>query len=41
MTINGAKRHLQQSQNKEKILISILNKLEKVKSELLFLRDNL
>tara|TARA_B100001057_G_scaffold211215_1_gene211701 strand:+ start:610 stop:939 length:330 start_codon:yes stop_codon:yes gene_type:complete len=41
MTINGAKRHLQQSQNKEKILISIRNKLEKVKSELLFLRDNL
>tara|TARA_Y100000768_G_scaffold334137_1_gene274735 strand:+ start:721 stop:1050 length:330 start_codon:yes stop_codon:yes gene_type:complete len=41
MTINGAKRHLQQSQNKEKILISIRNKLERVKSELLFLRDNL
>ena len=41
MTIDGAKRHLQQSQNKDKILISIRNKLEKVKSELLFLRNNL
>tara|TARA_S200000501_G_C20511869_1_gene607301 strand:- start:217 stop:546 length:330 start_codon:yes stop_codon:yes gene_type:complete len=40
MTIDGAKRHLQQSQNKDKVLISIRNKLEKVKSELLFLRDN-
>ena len=41
MTIDGAKRHLEQSQNKDKVLISIRNKLEKVKSELLFLRDNM
>ena len=41
MTIDGAKRHLEQSQNKDKVLISIRNKLEKVKSELLFLRDNI
>ena len=41
MTIDGARRHLKQSQNKDKILISIRNKLEKVKSELLFLRDNI
>ncbi|MFL2604517.1 MAG: MerR family transcriptional regulator [Flavobacteriaceae bacterium] len=41
MTIDGAKRHLKQSQNKDKILISIRNKLEKVKSELQFLKDNL
>ena len=40
MTIDGAKRHLQKSQNKDKVLISIRNKLEEVKSELLFLRDN-
>ena len=40
MTIDGAKRYLQKSQNKDKVLISIRNKLEKVKSELLFLRDN-
>ena len=41
MTIDGAKRHLEQSQNKDKVLISIRNKLEKVKSELIFLRDNI
>ena len=41
MTIDGAKRHLKQSQNKDKILVSIRNKLEKVKSELIFLRDNI
>ena len=41
MTIDGAKRHLEQSQNKDKVLISIRNKLEKVKSELVFLRDNM
>ena len=40
MTIDGAKRHLQKSQNKDKVLISIRNKLEEVKSELQFLRDN-
>tara|TARA_B100000579_G_C22050756_1_gene496883 strand:- start:22 stop:351 length:330 start_codon:yes stop_codon:yes gene_type:complete len=41
MTIDGAKRHLEQTKNKVKVLISIRNKLEKVKSELLFLRDNI
>ena len=41
MTIDGAKKHLEKSKNKEKALISIRNKLEKVKSELLFLRDNI
>ena len=41
MTIDGAKRHLEKSQNKDKVLISIRNKLEKVKSELLFLKNNL
>ena len=41
MTIEGAKRHLEKSQNKDKVLISIRNKLEKVKSELLFLKNNL
>ena len=41
MTIDGAKRHLEQSQNKDKVLISIRNKLEKVKSELIFLRNNI
>ena len=41
MTIDGARRHLKQSQNKDKILISIRNKLEKIKSELQFLKDNL
>ena len=41
MTIGGAKRHLEKSQNKDKVLISIRNKLEKVKSELLFLKNNL
>ena len=41
MTIDGAKRHLEQNKNKDKVLISIRNKLEKVKSELLFLRDNI
>ena len=32
MTIDGAKRYLDQNKNKDKILISIRNKLEKVKS---------
>tara|TARA_B100001248_G_C27334678_1_gene433222 strand:- start:15 stop:344 length:330 start_codon:yes stop_codon:yes gene_type:complete len=41
MTIDGARRHLKQSQNKDKTLISIRNNLERVKSELLFLRDNI
>mgnify|MGYP001298038575 FL=1 len=41
MTIDGAKMHLEKSQNKDKVLISIRNKLEKVKSELLFLKNNL
>ena len=41
MTIDGAKRYLEQNKNKDKILISIRNKLEKVKSELLFLKNNL
>ena len=41
MTIDGAKRHLEKSQNKDKVLISIRNKLEKVKSELLLLKNNL
>ena len=41
MTIDGAKKHLEKSKNKDKALISIRNKLEKVKSELLFLRDNI
>ena len=41
MKIEGTKRHLQKSQNKDKVLISIRNKLEKVKSELVFLRDNM
>ena len=41
MTIDGAKRHLKKSQNKDKIFISIRNKLEEVRSELLFLRDNI
>ncbi len=41
MTIDGAKRHLEKSQDKDKVLISIRNKLEKVKSELLFLKNNL
>ena len=41
MTIDGAKRHLEKSQNKDKVLILIRNKLEKVKSELLFLKNNL
>ena len=41
MTIDGARRHLKQSQNKDKNLISIRNNLERVKSELLFLRDNI
>ena len=41
MTIDGAKRYLDQNKNKDKILISIRNKLEKVKSELLFLKNNL
>ena len=40
MTIVGAKKHLQNSKNKDKVLISIRNKLEWVKSELLFVRDN-
>ena len=40
MTIDGAKRHLQQSQDQDQVLISIRNKLEKVKSDLLSLRDN-
>ena len=40
MTIDGAKRHLQQSQDQDQDLISIRNKLEKVKSDLLSLRDN-
>lgn len=40
MTIVGAKKHLQNSKNKDKALISIRNKLERVKSELLLLRDN-
>ena len=40
MTIDGAKRHLQQSQDQDRVLISIRNKLEKVKSDLLSLRDN-
>ncbi len=41
MTIDGAKRHLQKSQDKDRVLISIRNKLEKVKSNLLSLRDNM
>ena len=41
MTIEGAKRHLEMANNKEKVLISIRNKLEKVKSDLLSLRDNM
>ncbi len=41
MTIDGAKRYLEQNKNKDKILISIRNKLEKVKSELLFLKNNI
>tara|TARA_B100001939_G_scaffold340109_1_gene347734 strand:+ start:479 stop:811 length:333 start_codon:yes stop_codon:yes gene_type:complete len=41
MTIEGAKRHLEMTNNKEKVLISIRNKLEKVKSDLLSLRDNM
>lgn len=41
MTIDGAKRHLKQSKNKDKVLISIRNRMEKVKSELVFLRDNM
>ena len=41
MTIDGAKMYLQQSHNKDKILISIRNKLENVKSELVFLRNNI
>ena len=41
MTIDGAKRYLDQNKNKDKILISIRNKLENVKSELLFLKNNL
>ena len=41
MTIDGAKRYLGQNKNKDKILISIRNKLEKVKSELLFLKNNI
>ena len=41
MTIDGAKRYLDQNKNKDKILISIRNKLEKVKSELLFLKNNI
>ncbi len=41
MTIDGAKRHLQKSQNLDKILMSIRNKLQRVKSELLFLRNNI
>ena len=40
MTIDGAKRHLQKTQDQDKILISIRNKLEKVKSDLLSLRNN-
>lgn len=40
LTIDGAKRHLQQSQDQDQVLISIRNKLEKVKSDLLSLRDN-
>ena len=40
MTIDGAKRHLQKTQAQDKILISIRNKLEKVKSDLLSLRNN-
>ena len=41
MTIDGAKRYLEQNKNKDKILISIRNILEKVKSELLFLKNNI
>ena len=41
MTIDGAKRHLKQSKNNDKVLISIRNRMEKVKSELVFLRDNM
>ena len=41
MTIDGAKRHLEQAKNTDSVLISMRNKLEKVKSELLFLRDNM
>tara|TARA_B100000900_G_C20518190_1_gene691012 strand:- start:356 stop:685 length:330 start_codon:yes stop_codon:yes gene_type:complete len=41
MTIDGAKRHLGQANSKDKVLISIRNKLEKVKSDLLSLIDNI
>ena len=41
MTIDGAKQYLQESKGQDKVLISVRNKLEKVKSELLSIRDSL
>ncbi len=41
LTIEGAKTHLKTTRTKEKSKINLLNKLEKIKAELVALRDNL
>ena len=41
MTIDGAKNHLKTAKKKEKGKIQLLNRLEKIKTQLVALRDNL
>ena len=41
MTIDGAKNHLKTAKKKEKGKIQLLNRLEKIKTQLVALRNNL